>query len=93
MEETLVKGARLIAENQTQAAIEILKSALQEKSGVPEDRILYQLGNAYRKEGNWQEAIQYYLEAMELNPNSPAAEAYRMAMDILNFYNKDMFNQ
>ena len=32
-------------------------------------------------------------EAIALNPDSPAAEARNMVMDILNFYNKDMFNQ
>ena len=28
-----------------------------------------------------------------LNPESPAQHAYQMAMDIPNFYNKDMYNQ
>ena len=32
-------------------------------------------------------------EAIDLNPESPAQHAYQMAMDILNFYNKDMYNQ
>ena len=30
---------------------------------------------------------------MAINPESPAANAYRMANDILDFYNKDMYNQ
>ena len=38
-------------------------------------------------------ALNNYLEAMERNPESPAAHAYQMTMDILNFYNKDMYNQ
>ena len=53
----------------------------------------YLRGNAYRKMGDWQGALNSYQEAIELNPESPAAEARNMVMDILNFYNKDMFNQ
>ena len=51
------------------------------------------LGNAYRKKGDWQGALNNYQEAIALNPESPAKEARAMMMDILNFYNKDMFNQ
>ena len=51
------------------------------------------LGNAYRKKGDWQGAINNYLMAMELNPESPAVNAYKMANEILDFYNKDMYNQ
>jgi tetratricopeptide (TPR) repeat protein len=58
----------------------------------PKDIILYEQGNAYRKKGQWGEAINCYLEAMEINPESPAATAYEMLMNILNFYNKDAYN-
>lgn len=57
------------------------------------DEAYYLLGNAYRKQGNWQLALNNYSRAIDLNPESPAREAYRMAMDILNFFNKDMYNQ
>ena len=53
---------------------------------------LYERGNAFRKQGNWQEAINCYIEAIELNPDSPAVEAKVMLDDILNFYNKDAYN-
>lgn len=53
----------------------------------------YLLGNAYRKMGNWQQALNNYLEAIERNPESPAVSARDMIMNILNFYNKDMYNQ
>lgn len=59
----------------------------------PSDTAYYLLGNAYRKKGDWQHALENYLEAIAINPESPAQQAYEMAMDILNFYNKDMFNQ
>ena len=52
----------------------------------------YQLGNEYRQQGNWQEAINHYMEAIELDPASPAVEAKQMLEDILNYYNKDMYN-
>ncbi len=52
----------------------------------------YLRGNEYRKEGKWHEAINEYIVAIELNPDSPAVEAKRMLDDILNFYNKDAYN-
>ena len=53
---------------------------------------LYRQGNAFRKAGQWHEAINCYIEAAELDPESPAVEAKRMLDDILGYYNKDMYN-
>ena len=50
------------------------------------------MGNRFRREGNWQEAINNYIAAIALDPDSPAVEAKRMLEDILNYYNKDMYN-
>ena len=50
----------------------------------------YQQGNAYRKQSN--EAINCYIKAIELDPDSPAVEAKRMLDDIMAFYCKDMYN-
>ena len=52
----------------------------------------YRQGNRYRKEGNWQEAINNYVKAIELDPDSPAVEAKKMLDDILNYYCKDIYN-
>lgn len=52
----------------------------------------YLRGNEHRRKGDWQEAINCYIEAIELDPKSPAAEAKAMLDDILNFYNKDAYN-
>ena len=52
----------------------------------------YRLGNRYRKEGNWQEALNNYIAAIELDPESPAVEGKKMLDDILNYYCKDMYN-
>lgn len=52
----------------------------------------FKLGNEYRKKGDWQHALNNYMEAIELDPDSPAVEAKKMLEDILNFYNKDAYN-
>lgn len=52
----------------------------------------YQTGNAFRKKGDWQHAIEHYNMAIELDPDTPAVEAKEMLMQILEFYHKDSFN-
>ena len=52
----------------------------------------YKKGNEYRRQGNWQEAINHYMEAIALDPESPAVQAKQMLDDILNFYHKDYYN-
>ena len=52
----------------------------------------YQLGNEARKRGQWHEAINPYIQAIALDPDSPAVEAKRMLDDIMAFYCKDMYN-
>ena len=61
--------------------------------GSMDDELFYLLGNAWRKKGNWQMAMNNYLEAVHLNPESPAKQALDIAGEILDFYNKDMYNQ
>ena len=82
----------LINKGNIEQAIQMLDEALQ--TDMPDkDEAYYLKGNAYRKQGNWQQALNNYQYAIDLNPEGPALHAHRMAMDILNFYNKDMFNQ
>ena len=52
----------------------------------------YLKGNLYMKSGNWQQATNCFLRSEELDANSPAVEARRMLADIMNFYNKDLYN-
>jgi len=52
----------------------------------------YQKGNEARRQQQWHEAINCYIRAIELNPESPAVEAKQMLEDIMAFYNKDMYN-
>lgn len=52
----------------------------------------YNKGNEYSRQSDWKHAIDCYLEATALDPESPAKEAKRMIDDILAFYNKDAYN-
>lgn len=52
----------------------------------------YEQGNEARKKGLWHEAINCYIQAIELDPESPAVEAKKMLDDIMAFYCKDMYN-
>ncbi len=52
----------------------------------------YLEGNRYRKEGDFQAAINCYMEAIELDPESPATTAKQMLDEILSFYCKDYYN-
>ena len=86
------KVRNLLEENRADEAIALLESWMKE-GGTMDDRLFYLLGNAWRKKGNWQLAMNNYLEAVALNPESPAKQALDIANEILAFYNKDMYNQ
>ncbi len=59
---------------------------------MTEDEKEYRLGNEFRRKGDWQNAMNHYLEAVSINPESPAKGALEMLRDILDFYNKDIYN-
>lgn len=82
----------LIEKGDTETAIDALTNFIRNDAHA-NDEPYYLLGNAYRKKGDWQQALNNYLEAIERNPDSPAVSARDMIMNILNFYNKDMYNQ
>lgn len=52
----------------------------------------YQQGNAWRKQGDFKRALDSYMEAIALDPESPAVAAKEMMDDIMNFYCKDYYN-
>lgn len=52
----------------------------------------YQQGNERRRQGDWKGAIDNYLQAIALDPDSPAVEAKKMVDDILAFYCRDLYN-
>ena len=82
----------LLASEKADEAIAQLE-AWRSDGGAMDDELFYLLGNAWRKKGNWQMAMNNYLEAIALNPESPAQQALDIANEILDFYNKDMYNQ
>lgn len=92
MNEVLGNIKSMINDGNIAEAKEALNIIIKENTGDT-DKAYYLLGNACRKLGDWQGALNNYQEAISLNPDSPAKEARAMVMDILNFYNKDMFNQ
>ena len=72
------------------AASEIIES-----NGVSRETLAnayYLRGNAYRQNGNVRMALNSYLESMELDPDGPAAEAYRHLQELLDYYHKDYDN-
>lgn len=72
------------------AANEIVESKSVSKETLA--NAYYLRGNAYRQQGNVRMALNSYLEAMELDPDGPAAEAYRHVQELLAFYHKDYYN-
>lgn len=82
--------SRSEGEEALSAANEIVES-----TGVSKDTLAmayYLRGNAYRQNGNVRMALNSYLESMDLDPDGPAAEAYRHIQELLDFYNKDYYN-
>ncbi len=65
---------------------------MESPSATSRAEAFYLQGNAYRRQNDWQHAIECYNEAIELDPHSPALKAREMAYNILNYYCKDMFN-
>ena len=82
---------QLISEGKTDEAIFLLEEFIEKNK--TSDEAYYLKGNAYRKKGDVRQAVNNYLIAIELNPNSPAVIAHNQMISILNFYNKDMYNQ
>lgn len=79
-----------IYDGRTEEAIRRLDQLIAD--GVGNDEVWYLRGNAYRKRGDMRQALNSYLRAMELNPESPARQAHDMLIQILDYYNKDTYN-
>ena len=52
----------------------------------------YDKGNGYRRAGEFDEAINCYLEAIAIDPDSPAVVAKQMLDEQFAFYHKDYYN-
>ena len=81
---------QLISEGKTDEAIRLLDAIIAQETAS--DEAYYLRGNAYHKQGEIRLALNNYLTAMDLNPESPARQAHNMLINIMNFFNKDMYN-
>ncbi len=79
-----------IDEGRTDDAIELLDVYL--TAHPDSDEALYLRGRAHRKAGRTREALNDYLASAALNPDGPAARAYRMEIEILDFYDHNLYN-
>lgn len=89
------QAKQLIFENNPDKALEILKKALVEKnesSNIELATYYYIMGNAHRKKGEWEKAMNAYQNAIELDQGSPAVEAKKHINEIMTFYCKDLYN-
>ena len=92
MQQKFDEIARYIEARRTAEALE-KAHRLHAAEGADKARLYYLEGRAYMKRSQWTEAIGCFLKSEELDPEGPAAESKRMLQDILDFYNKDMYNQ
>lgn len=84
---------QMLAQSQSTQVVEAVDNLLQSCADKKVMAQAYYLrGNAYRQQGNMRQAMNSYLEAMELEPEGPAAQAYRTIQEILDFYNHDLYN-
>lgn len=89
MQSLLDKIKRETDEGHAEAAVTLAVEALKQGADA---RLYYLLGNAHAKAGRTREAINAYLQAEAIDPESPAVEARRYLNDILAFYCKDLYN-
>ncbi len=84
----------MLSRSEGEQALEAANEILDNKSVSRETlaTAYYLRGNAYRQNGNVRMALNSYLESMELDPDGPAAEAYRHIQELLDYYNKDYYN-
>lgn len=80
----------LLHNNDIDTAINKLNNII--ASDNSNDEAYFLLGNAYCKKSNWQQAINAYCQAININPESPAKLAYDRVNEILDFYNRDIYN-
>ncbi len=52
----------------------------------------YEIGNGFRREGRFGDAINAYRKSAELNPDGPAMTAIEILNDILDYRNTDLIN-
>jgi len=81
---------QLIYEGRLDEAIRLLDVYIAEHPA--DDDAWYLRGNAYRRKEDFQQALNNYLTAIELNPGGSAVQAHAMLMKILDYNNNDVYN-
>ena len=91
---TIQEIKEMLSRSEGQEALDAANEIVENKGTNRETlaNAYYLRGNAYRQQGNIRMALNSYLESMELDPDGPAAEAYRHVQELLDFYNKDYYN-
>ena len=84
---TIQEIKAMLSRSEGDAALEAANEIVENKDTSKET-----LAQAYYQNGNIRMALNSYLESMELDPDGPAAEAYRHLQELLDFYNKDYYN-
>lgn len=82
---------KLIEAQQLEEAETLLAQA-QTLADLPQADWHYLKGLIHSKRGNWAEAKSQFLQATQLSPQHPAAEALGVLTDIYDFYYKDLLN-
>ena len=82
---TIKEIKEMLSRSEGQEALEAANEIVENKSVSRETlaNAYYLRGNAYRQQGNVRMALNSYLESMELDPDGPAAEAYRHIQELL----------
>jgi Flp pilus assembly protein TadD len=81
--------AALVAQGDYVTAITALDELIKQE---PSAELYFQRGKLCWKVGRRSDAMTDYEHALELDPESPAGHALEMAHDVMNFFNKDLYN-
>ena len=84
----------MLSHSESEQAL-VAANEIVENKGISKETLAqayYLRGNAFRQNGNIRMALNSYLEAMDIDPDGPAAEAYRHIQELLDYYNKDYYN-
>lgn len=78
----------------TDLSLEELTSRLADSSITPVERaaLLVARGRVLWQQGSHSKALSDYNEAADLDPSGPGAALASQAMEIFNFYNRDLYN-
>lgn len=80
----------LINNNDLKGAIVALDGII--ASDLDNSEAYFERGKLHWRLGHRREAIADYSRAAELNPDSPASQALHQAMEIMSFFNRDLYN-